>query len=670
MDFYDQTAILASPLACRAAGAAVTALISSQRDPLRPLVESLNSVRESLRAIAVGIACQQGRDWITQIWVGDELTLPYALISEALDANRPIRNASFVAIPIGQPAPRPSVQLLAFASAQSPQSQPPQPQAPASKVSDSDAIAIAQLHAYLLAIREAQAQQGQRVKRLETMLKVAAQWTSEETSEALLKRIAVAASELLNAERASIFLWNRDARTLIGQPALGVEGNRLEVSDSEGIVGAVLQSGQPRRWHTGEDLENEVNRKVDKQLSFQTRSLLAVPLWEASKSSQRTATVVKPIGVFELINRIDGVFTEEDEKALEELAVHAAAAIQNTQVRESLVENRERLVNEVAESAQVIGQHSTMAAVRNTALRVAETDLSVLVLGENGTGKEVLARSIHFNSPRRHQPFVAVNCAALVETLLESELFGHEKGAFTDAHQTRQGKFEVADGGTLFLDEIGDLSASGQAKLLRVLEERKVVRVGGSTPIPVNVRVIAATNQPLVEMVQQKRFREDLYFRLNIVTLQLPALRDRGSDISLLAEHFLAVFSNQIGRKMPRFTAAAREALQAHSWPGNIRELRNLVERVAYLCPSAAIDVIDLGLGAAPAYEVRKGKPSIGDVTGQTLADATRLFQISHIEQTIAQCRGNMTDAAGALGLHRSNLYRKLRQLGLDGGDE
>ncbi len=218
---------------------------------------------------------------------------------------------------------------------------------------------------------------------------------------------------------------------------------------------------------------------------------------------------------------------------------------------------------------QLVGSCPAIVALKSTIRRVSNTDLAVLLLGENGTGKEVVSQAIHYLSQRRNKPFVAVNCAALAETLLESELFGHEKGAFTDAHDLRQGKFELAAGGTLFLDEIGDLSRGGQAKLLRVLEEKIVVRVGGSKPIPVDVRVIAATNQNLTEMVRQKKFREDLFFRLNVVSLELPPLRDRGADVILLAEHFLNDFSKHARRKPPKLTANARKRLEQHQWPGN-----------------------------------------------------------------------------------------------------
>ena len=242
-------------------------------------------------------------------------------------------------------------------------------------------------------------------------------------------------------------------------------------------------------------------------------------------------------------NHNDAGFEAYDATVLTDLATHAAVAIEGHRTRKKLAQSRDRLVDDAASASRMIGDHPALVALRQNAAKVAGTDLSVLIRGENGTGKEVLAKHVHYQSDRRSGPFVAVNCAALVESLLESELFGHEKGAFTDANQTRVGKFELASGGTLFLDEIGDMSLSGQAKLLRVLEEKVVVRVGGSQTIPVDVRVIAATNQPLEDLISSKRFREDLFFRLNVVPLTLPPLRLRGEDVVLLAEHFLGPVS-------------------------------------------------------------------------------------------------------------------------------
>jgi Nif-specific regulatory protein len=282
----------------------------------------------------------------------------------------------------------------------------------------------------------------------------------------------------------------------------------------------------------------------------------------------------------------------------------------------------------------------------------------VLILGESGTGKEVAAQSLHFRGPRAEHPFVAVNCAALTETLLESELFGHEKGAFTDAHQTRAGKFELAEGGTLFLDEIGDMSLGGQAKLLRVLEQKVITRVGGSQSIPINVRVLAATNANLAEAVREKRFRQDLYYRLSVVTLDIPPLRDRPEDILPLAQFFLDRFCKQANRKTLPISPEATRRLQLHGWPGKVRELRNLMERVAFLTAGEQVSVEDLAFILSPQKDVFD---DLADGIG--LSQATDNFQKEYIRRAIKRAQGNMSDAARILGLHRSNLYRKMGQL-------
>ena len=373
----------------------------------------------------------------------------------------------------------------------------------------------------------------------------------------------------------------------------------------------------------------------------------------------------KCLGAFEVLNKLEGQFTDEDQRGLQELAAHATVALENTQQLEELLSKHQLLVEEAAGGVQLIGESPAIEAVRSTTRRIADTDLAILILGENGTGKEVVARSIHYLSGRRDQPFIAVNCAALSETLLESELFGHEKGAFTDANETRAGKFELASGGTLFLDEIGDMSLSGQAKLLRVLEDKTVVRVGGSTPIHTEVRILAATNQDLASMVREKKFREDLFFRLNVVSLELPPLRERGEDVLLLAQYFLQSFCRNMGRNVPGLSAAAQKQLVSHRWPGNVRELRNLMERLAYLTSGDRIEAEDLafidtsGTGEALNLEL-----------GSTLTDATKEFQQEYIRQTIDSTQGNMSQAAKKLGLHRSNLYRKMRQLDMSGVEE
>jgi Nif-specific regulatory protein len=490
-----------------------------------------------------------------------------------------------------------------------------------------------------------------RIRRLETILEITNAWRQTNSMSALLKAMAEAATELLNSDRASIFLWDRPHHELVARPALGVKGHELRIPDDAGIVGQVIQTGEPRRVGGGMG-DSGIDRQVDQATGYTTRTILCVPLVTPGG---------KCLGAFEAINkRGGGQFTDEDESGLTELASHAAVALQNTQEFEELLTKHQQLVEEAAQGLQLIGESPAIEALRSTVRRIADTDLAILILGDNGTGKEVVARSIHYQSRRRDQPFIAVNCAALAETLLESELFGHEKGAFTDARESRAGKFELASGGTLFLDEIGDMSPGGQAKLLRVLEDKTVVRVGGSTPIYTEVRILAATNQDLAAMVRAKKFREDLFFRLNVVSLELPPLRERGEDVLILADHFLNTFCRNMGRRAPKFSPAARKRLLAHTWPGNVRELRNLTERLAYLTAGDVVEADDLVLIDSGA----EGAERLAELHG-SLADATREFQQHYIRKTIDASRGNMSGAAKRLGLHRSNLYRKMRQLGM-----
>jgi Nif-specific regulatory protein len=493
-----------------------------------------------------------------------------------------------------------------------------------------------------------------RIRRLQTILDITHEWHQTNEMETLLVRIAEAATMLLDADRASIFLWDKPNKTVVGRPALGVKGGELRLPDDAGIVGQVIHTGQPRRVGGIHDAD-EINRAVDRKTGYHTETILCVPL--TSPGGTR-------LGAFEVLNKRGGPFTAEDQRGLIELASYAAIALENTQHFADLVARHEKLVEQAAQETLLVGESPAVQAVRSTVRRVADTDLAILILGENGTGKEIVAQSIHFGSRRRKHPFIAVNCAALAETLLESELFGHEKGAFTDAHEARAGKFELASGGTLFLDEIGDMSLSGQSKLLRVLEEKTIVRVGGSKPIHTDVRILAATNQNLADLVRAKRFRQDLYFRLNVVIFELPPLRDRGDDIMLLAEHFLGQFCRRAGRGMLKFTAAARKRLIGHTWPGNVRELRNLMERLAYLSSGERIEAEDLAFILSPS-----ASPTSFVEAGLELNEATRQFQENYIHQSIGRARGNVSQAAKTLGVHRSNLYRKMRQLGMETGD-
>jgi transcriptional regulator with GAF, ATPase, and Fis domain len=605
-------------------------------DPVELIRLALPGLLEIIDGDYAALVRNEDGEWLVEGSHGRAQPLPWDLLSEALDSDEPVVMGGWRAAPL---APRSGTsELLVIHGAQ--------------RVVDAAATQAlaAGLRVALEAVRQ-RSQQQRRMRRLEAILAIAATWRQTQEMDSLLVQMAEAATRLLDCERASIFLWDRRNQVLVGRPALGVEQGELRVGDSTGIVGQVVQSGEPRRVNAG-DNSAQIHRGVDQQLKFTTRSLLCVPLRGARSEM---------LGAFEMINKRDGRFTDEDEEALIELAAHAAIALENTQQVEQLLRTRNQLADQAAAGVELIGECPAIEALRSTVRRVAMTDLALMILGENGTGKDVVSQMIHYLSRRRNEPFIAVNCAAIAETLLESELFGHEKGAFTDAREMRPGKFELASGGTLFLDEIGDMSLSGQAKLLRVLEEKVVVRVGGSNPIHTDARVIAATNQDLAAMVREKRFREDLFFRLNVVTIELPALRERGDDILVLAEYFLQIFSRQARRKVPRLTSAAKKRMLQHSWPGNVRELRNMMERVAYLTSGDRVEPEDLAF-------ITSSRPdeSAWFRTDQSLNEATREFQVEFIRRQIQRARGNMTEAARRLGLHRSNLYRKMNQLGME----
>src|SRR3989442_310176 len=280
----------------------------------------------------------------------------------------------------------------------------------------------------------------------------------------------------------------------------------------------------------------------------------------------------------------------------------------------------------------------------------------VLLQGESGTGKELVARTIHARSARSRGPFVAVNCAALPETLLESELFGYEKGAFTGAAGRKEGRFELADGGTLFLDEVSDLSAVTQPKILRVLQEGEFERLGGTKTLRVDVRIVAATNQGLAQMVREKRFREDLYYRLNVITMTVPPLRERSEDIRVLAQHFLRVYAAKNNRRLEGFTDDAIRRLEAYAWPGNVRELENVIERGVVLTPGALMDMTDLPPEIAGATPLPEGVLSIR--IGTPLAEVEARL----LEETLRATKGNKTLTAKLLGIDPTTVLRKLKR--------
>jgi two-component system nitrogen regulation response regulator NtrX len=311
----------------------------------------------------------------------------------------------------------------------------------------------------------------------------------------------------------------------------------------------------------------------------------------------------------------------------------------------------------------MIGESYAMRQLREQVAMAAPTNGRVLIYGENGTGKELVARTVHGLSRRRAAAFVELNCAAIPEELIESELFGHVRGAFTGAVSDRRGKFEVADGGTIFLDEIADMSLKTQAKVLRVLQEQTMEAVGGSARIKVDARVLAATNKDLQAEIRAGRFREDLYFRLNVIPIFVPPLRDRQEDIPLLADHFMADFAREYGRRPKGFDGGARSVLQHYTWPGNVRELRNVIERLMIMVPGDAISAADLSFLDSTAITPAAAPETAGE--RQTLHEARDQFERELILRTLAEQQGNMSRTADVLGVERSNLYRKMKAFGI-----
>ncbi len=338
---------------------------------------------------------------------------------------------------------------------------------------------------------------------------------------------------------------------------------------------------------------------------------------------------------------------------IEQLRTVVDSAVQ----KQSLFRNNIELKKQIDEKfgfSGIIGNSQKMHRIFNISKQISPTTATVLIMGESGTGKELIARAIHHNSPRKDNPFVVLNSAAISESLLESELFGHEKGAFTGAIYQRKGKFEHADGGTLFLDEVGDMPLSTQVKLLRVIEDGKVVRVGSNDPVSVDVRIIAATNQDLPKLVKENKFREDLYFRLNVVSLKLPPLREKQDDIPLLIDAFIKDFSHIHGKHIIGMTPEARKVLYCYNWPGNVRELKNCIESMVVMSFDEILDIDDLPDYLSRSHETLPPARTLRP--GMSLAEAEKEL----IKDTLSSLGGNREESARVLGIGERTLYRKL----------
>jgi two-component system nitrogen regulation response regulator NtrX len=342
--------------------------------------------------------------------------------------------------------------------------------------------------------------------------------------------------------------------------------------------------------------------------------------------------------------------------SLDKMLLLVERALEHAQLERENRQLRER----IERAHQIIGTSAPVNELRRQIATAAPTNGRVLIIGENGAGKELVARSIHVLSARRDRPFVEVNCAAIPDELIESELFGHEKGAFTGAVARRRGKFELADGGTLFLDEIGDMSLRTQAKVLRVLEEQTIERIGSQEVVRVDVRVIAASNQPLPDLIAQGRFREDLFYRLNVIPIEVPPLRRRKEDIPLLVEHFLKAFSAEYGKRPKSLSGDAMVHVMAYDWPGNVRELRNMVERLVIMTAGDTITPEDLPPPLRPVQPL-----AVGDGGAQSLREAREAFERAFILAELRDNEWNITRTAKSLGIGRVNLWRKLKAYGI-----
>jgi Nif-specific regulatory protein len=481
----------------------------------------------------------------------------------------------------------------------------------------------------------------------------------------LLTEIIASAARLCDAEAASLLLVDRETDALYFEVALGPKGaeaKRFVVNKGEGIAGWVAQNNKALILSDAEHDKRHL-LSISKEIDYQCTTMVAVPMCVKSEC----------IGVIEIINKKDGaLFTVDDLEWLEIFSNQAALAVINAKNIEKARGEIRRLQHVLEDKRDNERGFHTLIVKSPVVLeklamidRIAQTDSSVLILGESGVGKELFAEQIHLRSTRSNAAFVRVNCAALPENLLESELFGYVKGAFTGAVSDRKGRFEVADGGTIFLDEIGELPLTLQAKLLRVLQQKTFERVGETFPLSVDVRILAATNRDIEAMIEKGEFRSDLYYRLNVLPLYVPPLRQRPEDIAELATFFLKKYALEMKKQFAGFSSDAMEALLAYSWPGNIRELENCVERACVLGKtSEAGEVRWIGEGdlfiTGESREKKSGLKSIRD-----LKTALTLFKAHFIKKALEENKWNQTETAKTLNIQRTYLSKLIKELAI-----
>jgi Nif-specific regulatory protein len=485
-------------------------------------------------------------------------------------------------------------------------------------------------------------------RHLNALLKISTAISSVHGLENLQRQLLELIFEVIPAERGAILLVGESIEeftSIFGWDK--VAGLDRPVQVSRTIIHKVLE--ESTAVLSNDLLQSEDLNKAESLIASRIKSLLCVPL----------VMLGRTVGVIYLdASDVTTRFDEDHLQLLTAIAGIAAVALENARHVEWLENENRRLQATIHLDDTIIGESQSMNQVYQFIAKVAPTNATVLIDGESGTGKELVARALHMNSPRSDAPFVAINCAALTETLLESELFGHEKGAFTGALAQKKGKLEMADGGSIFLDEIGELAPQMQAKFLRVLQEREFEHVGGTRTIKVDVRVIAATNKNLEEAIKSNEFRQDLYYRLNVVSLTMPPLRERREDIPLLASYFAAKFSKKAKRPLMGISMEARACLVNYDWPGNVRELENAIERAVVLGSGHVILPEDL-----PEAALETDSP-----TGVHIAkyhEAIREAKKQLILKAVEQAQGNYTEAAKLLGVHPNYLHRLIRNMNL-----
>ena len=483
-------------------------------------------------------------------------------------------------------------------------------------------------------------------------LKEISTWVSSvQDLDQLLELIIESATRMMDAKASSLLLLDPRTKKLYFKVATGERGTdvkQFEIDLGQGIAGHVAQTGEPLlipdvahepRWY----------KEISESIGFQTRSIACVPM----KLNGDT------IGVVEIIDKADGsTIHEEDLKILSVFADLAAQAIGNARKIEHNKKEIRDLKQELQEKYEIVGESKALRSVISDAVKVANSKATTLILGESGTGKELLARLIHHAGARKDEPMIVLNCAALPESLLEDELFGHEKGAFTGATGQKIGKFELADRGTIFLDEIGEMSPNMQSKLLRILQDGVFYRVGGNKSIPVDVRVIAATNRDIEKEVAEGRFREDLYYRLNVVQIRMPPLRERKEDIRLLAEYFLTIFKKERGVSNLVISKEAMKLMTEYDWPGNVREMKNALERAVVMGNGEKILPEDL-----PTFSSQPQYPGLQ--VGLSLKEAIDIFKKEFITLNLKHTGGNRSQAAKKMDIQRTYLSRLIAKYGL-----